>query len=228
MGIQRLLVMVLAMTLFGIGTVSAEDTTTSGQKRFDKQMSPGGNAMGVPVPGSVTDVESTEKQPDTSKIESSKTLERLPASIEGAILKIDGENYEIQGNTGDRVRLIVNADTNLDCAAAPTADNKGGGKSDTMTSERLSAKDQAPQASDQQVAQGQRKDETARGSGFQIGKCDFKQGDVVKAEIDDNGRATTLKYMSDKSKPTQGGSDLGMGEQPMRGGSGKQSGKQKH
>jgi hypothetical protein len=223
MMIQRLLAVGISVAFLGLGVAGAEETMKSGQEKFNKQMSPEGNAMGVPVPGSTKDIESTEKQPDTSKIQSSKTLERLPNSIEGAILKIDGENYEIQGNMGDRVRLIVNNDTNLDCAAAPTTDRKSG-TSDSMTSERLSAKDQAPQASDQQVAQGQRKDETARGSGFQIGKCDFKQGDVVKAEIDDNGRATTLKYLSDSSR-SQGRDDMGMGQQPKRGGSGKQSGK---
>ena len=221
--IQRSLVMVMSIALLGLGVAGAEETMKSGQEKFDKQMSPEGNAMGVPVPGSTKDTESTEKQPDTSKIQSSKTLDRLPSSIEGAILKIDGENYEIQGNMGDRVRLIVNNDTNLDCAAAPTTDRKSGGKSDSMTSERLSAKDQAPEASDQQVAQGQRKDETARGSGFQIGKCDFKQGDIVKAEIDDNGRATTLKYLSDsRSKSGSGDMGTGMG-QPK---TGKPSGKQ--
>jgi hypothetical protein len=220
MMIQRLLAMVISVAFLGLGLAGAEETMKSGQEKFDKQMSPEGNAMGVPVPGSTKDIESTEKQPDTSKIQSSRTLERLPNSIEGAILKIDGENYEIQGNMGDRVRLIVNNDTNFDCAAAPTGDRKSG--SDSMTSERLSAKDQAPQASDQQVAQGQRKDETARGSGFQIGKCDFKKGDVVKAEIDDNGRATTLKYLSDSSQ-SQGRGDTGM-DQPK---SGKPAGKQR-
>jgi len=220
--IHRTLVMVLSIALLGFGVAGAEERMKSGQENFDKQMSPEGNAMGVPVPGSVKDIESTEKHPDASKIQSSKTLDRLPYSVEGEILKIDGENYEIQGNTGDRIRLIVNTDTNLDCAAAPTAGGMSAGTSDSMTSERLSAKDQAPQASDQQLAQGQKKDETARGSGFQIGKCDFKQGDVVKAEIDDNGRATTLKYMSDSSRSNSGSGDMGT-NQPKRG---KQSGKQ--
>ena len=222
MSIQRSLVIAMSVALIGIGVAGAEETMKSGQEKFDKQMSPEGNAMGVPVPGTAKDMESTEKQPDTSRIESSRTLDRLPNSVEGEILKIDGENYEIRGSGGDRVRLIVNTDTNLDCAAAPTAEHKGGGKSDAMTSERLSPKDQAPHASDQQVAQGQRKDETARGSGFQIGKCDFKQGDIVKAEIDDNNRATTLKYVSDASKKSRSGrDDTGMG-QPKSGKSGKQ------
>ncbi len=97
-------------------------------------------------------------------------------------------------NTGEQVSLIVNRDTNLDCAAAPAS--QGAKKSEMMTSDRITADKQAPQASQRQMEQGQRKDETARGGGFRIGQCSFQPGDRVKAEVDDMGRVTTLKYLA--------------------------------
>ncbi len=202
-------VLAVAVSCSLIGAVAVQaDESGKARQRAEKQMGSEGNAMGVPVPGSVSDTESTEKQPDMSKIQSSRTIPRLPYTVEGEILKIDGQNYEIydsKGGSGDRVSLIVNRDTNLDCAAAPASDQQQG----TMKPDRPSSKEQAPGASDQQVAQGQRQNETARGSGFQIGTCNFKQGDRVKAEVDDNGRVTTLKYLASSQSE---GSGMGMDE----------------
>lgn len=195
----------------GIGIVDAGQGKQSGQQRVEEQMGSGGNAMGVPVPGSVADMEKTEKEPDVSKIKSSKTIQQLPYSIEGEILKIDGETYRISGKSGEEVSLVVNKDTNLDCAAASRGSDSR--SSEVISSDRMQAKDQAPKASEQQVAQGQRQDETARGSGFRIGTCNFQAGDHVKAEIDDNGRATTLKYLAAGSSSGTDNSDMGMGRQ---------------
>lgn len=164
----------------GIGIVDAGQGKQSGQQRVEEQMGSGGNAMGVPVPGSVADMEKTEKEPDVSKIKSSKTIPQLPYSVEGEILKIDGETYRIGGKSGDEVSLVVNKDTNLDCAAASQRSDSRG-SSEGISSDRMQAKDQAPKASEQQLAQGQRQDETARGSGFRIGTCNFQTGDRVKA-----------------------------------------------
>jgi hypothetical protein len=204
----------LGCSLVLTGAAQAADSGKAAEQRLDQQMGSEGNAMGVPVPGSVSDIENTEKQPDTSKIQSSRTIPQMPYSVEGEILKIDGQNYDIQGGN-ERVSLIVNKDTNLDCARVPegrsakTSDMKG---SDMMKTDRVGAKEQAPQASEQQRAQGQRQDETARGAGFQIGSCDFKQGDRVKAEVDDNGRVTTLKYLADSSASQSQESGMGMKE----------------
>jgi hypothetical protein len=198
MSMARFFTMALAMSFFGVGVmgVQAEQGMKQGQERFDKQIgTEEGGAMGVPVPGSTSDIESTKKKPDVSNIKSSQSLDRLPYKVEGEILKIDGQNYEIRPTDSAQtsVKLMVNQDTNLDCAAAPTSGQKGGGQ---MTTDRASAKEQAPNASEQQLAQGQRQDETARGSGFKIGNCNFKAGDHVRAEIDDNNRVTTLKYLA--------------------------------
>jgi hypothetical protein len=194
------------------GSVEAGQGKQSGQQKVDEQMGPGGNAMGVPVPGSVSDMEKTEKEPDVSRIKSSKTIQQLPYSLEGEILKIDGETYRISGGSGEEVSLVVNKDTNLDCAASQSDSRKS---SEVISSDRMQAKDQAPEASEQQMAQGQRQDETARGSGFRIGECNFQTGDHVKAEIDDNGRATTLKYLAagSSSGTRDSGSDMQSGPQ---------------
>ncbi len=213
---QYVLTTVVAVSVMcaGIGSIEAGQGKQSGQQKVDEQMGPGGNAMGVPVPGSVSDMEKTEKEPDVSKIKSSKTLPQLPYSLEGEILKIDGETYRISGKSGEEVSLVVNKDTNLDCAAA-SSQSDSRQSSEVISSDRMEAKDQAPQASEQQMAQGQRQDETARGSGFRIGTCNFQTGDHVKAEIDDNGRATTLKYLAagSSSGTPNSGSDMETGRQ---------------
>ena len=205
----------LSVLWIGIGSVEAgQGKKQSGQQRVDEQMGSGSNAMGVPVPGSVSDMEKTEKEPDVSKIKSSKTIPQLPYSVEGEILKIDGETYRISGKSGEEVSLVVNKDTNLDCAAASSGSDSRS-SSEVISSDRMQAKDQAPRASEQQISQGQRQDETARGSGFRIGTCNFQAGDHVKAEIDDNGKATTLKYLAagSSSGARDSESDMGTGRQ---------------
>ena len=87
--------------------------------------------------------------------------------VEGDIAKIDTDYYFVRKDeTGEQIRLIVNADTNLDCGAMPESRtremSKSGARSETLTSERLAPKEEAPAASEQQLQQGQRKDETAR------------------------------------------------------------------
>jgi hypothetical protein len=200
MSMARFLTIAVAMSFFGVMGLQAEQGMKQGQERFDKQIgSEEGAAMGVPVPGSTSDIESTKKKPDVSGIKSSQSLDRLPYRVEGEILKIDGQNYEVRSSDQTSVSLVVNKDTNLDCAAAPTSGQSG----EQMTTDRMSAKEQAPQASEKQLAQGQQKDETSRGAGFQIGNCNFKKGDRVRAEIDDNNRVTTLKYLASGSNSGQ-------------------------
>ena len=155
--------------------------------------------MGVPEPGSVADIEDTRKQPDPTQMASPESASQVTLGganyfVEGAVLKIDGQHYTVRRDeSGEQVKLIVNQDTNLDCAGATASEAP---KKEALTSERIPAEKQAPQASPRQLEQGQRKDETARGAGFRIGQCDFRPGDRVKAEVDDNGRVTTLKYLA--------------------------------
>ena len=196
----RLLLITGLIGAFCIGAASVVPAgEMSPQERTENQLGPQGNPIGVPEPGTVKDMEDTRKQPDPAQMHSPEegrqiTLGGAQYFVEGAVLKIDGQKYTIKKDeTEQLVRLIVNQDTNLDCAEAPAASDK---KSDVVLSERASPEKQAPQASEKQIEQGQRKDETARGAGFRIGRCEFKPGDRVKAEVDDMGRITTLKYLA--------------------------------
>jgi sporulation protein YlmC with PRC-barrel domain len=135
------------------------------------------------------------------------------SSVSGEITKIQNEYYFIKDKeSGDEVRLLVNRDTNLDCSkmsgSESARDQEGIGKSQFNKSEPLA------ESSGRQKEQGQKQDETAVGSGFQMGSCAFKTGDKVKAEVDDNGRVTTLKFLS-KDDPQMArsiGESAGTGE----------------
>lgn len=156
--------------------------------------------LGIPMPGTVNETEDTRKQPDLTTMHSPESNQQVTLGgaqyfVEGEILKVDGQNFDIKkADGGERVRVLVNQDTNLDCATAPPSSE--GKDTETLVSDRISSEKQAPTASEQQIAQGQRKNETARGAGFRIGQCSFLTGDRVKAEVDDMGRITTLKYLA--------------------------------
>jgi sporulation protein YlmC with PRC-barrel domain len=138
--------------------------------------------------------------------------------VEGEIIKIEGQKFDVKKTEGgEGVRLVVNQDTNLDCSMAPAG--SGEKPSDTLASDRIPVEKQSSKASDQQRIQGQRKDETARGAGFRIGQCEFHPGDFVKAEVDDMGRVTTLKYLASlpTAAPREIGESAGAGELAMPG-----------
>jgi hypothetical protein len=120
--------------------------------------------------------------------------------VSGEIRKVEDEYYFIKDDeTGNEVRLLVNKDANLDCSAAPIA--TAGATAPSAAKDRQPGEQQAPEASDRQKEQGQKKDQTAVGSGFRIGACSFKPGDRIKAEVDDMGRVTTLKFMRTREEP---------------------------
>jgi sporulation protein YlmC with PRC-barrel domain len=153
--------------------------------------------LGRPAPGTVKDIEDTRKQPDPAQMHSPEsnrqvTLGGAQSFVEGDIWKIDGQTFEIRkADGGERVRVLVNSDTNLDCASATSSSER-----EQLASDQIPSDQQSGAVSKSQMAQGQRKDETARGAGFRVGQCDFHPGDRVKAEVDDMGRVTTLKYLS--------------------------------
>ncbi|HKT33873.1 MAG TPA: PRC-barrel domain-containing protein [Nitrospira sp.] len=155
--------------------------------------------IGKPMPGTTQDFEDTRKQPDPAQMHSPEsnrqvTLGGAQSFVEGEVLDVNGQQFEIKKtDDGERVQLVVNQDSNLDCSAAPAGSDQ---QDVTFKSERIPADKQAPAASERQREQGQRKNETARGAGFQIGQCDFHPGDRVKAEVDDMGRVTTMKYLA--------------------------------
>jgi hypothetical protein len=154
--------------------------------------------------GSGSDQESTKKQLNPAKGQKADqnaqvTIGGAKSLVSGEIRRIEGEYYFIkEDETGDEVRLLVNKDANLDCSAAPIA--TAGTPSQSVAIDRQPA-EEAPEASDRQKEQGQKKDETAVGSGFRLGACSFMPGDRIKAEVDDMGRVTTLKFTLMRAEP---------------------------
>src|SRR6185436_8409287 len=142
------------------------------------------------------------------------TLGGSKSFVAGEIARIQDEYYFIKDKeSGDEVRLLVNRDTNLDCSgmSGSSQSQQGIGKSGLNMSQE---QQQLSESSARQKEQGQKKDETAVGSGFQMGTCSFKAGDRIKAEVDDNGRVTTLKFLS-KDEPQMArsiGESAGTGE----------------
>jgi hypothetical protein len=142
------------------------------------------------------------------------TIGGAKSLVSGEIRKIEGEYYFIKDDeAGDEVRLLVNKDTNLDCSAASITG--AGSTSQSVATDRQSAEQRVAEAGARQKEQGQKKDETAIGSGFSIGACSFKPGDLIKAEVDDMGRVTTLKFMRTRTEPQTArslGESAGTGE----------------
>src|SRR5215471_3944243 len=185
--------------VLGLGTVPftyAADPK-SDHEGFTGQI---GSETGLPDPGSITDQETTKKQRNPAKDQGADqnaqvTMGGAKSVVSGGIKSIRGNYYFIKDEeSGDEVRLLVNHNTNLDCSAAQVSGHDAS-SSQVVATDRVSTQQQAPEASDRQKEQGQKKDETAFGSGFRIGACDFKPGDRIKAEVDDMGRVTTLRSM---------------------------------
>ena len=179
--------------------------------------------LGTPMPGTSQDFEDTRKEPNPANMHSPEsnrqvTLGGAQSFVEGKVLNIDGQRFDIQKtDNGERVQIVVNQDSNLDCSAAPSKSNEQ--RAQMLTSERIADQDQTPGVSERQREQGQRTNETARGAGFSIGQCDFKAGDRVKAEVDDMGRVTTLKYLANlpATAPHEIGETAGTGLLAMPG-----------
>jgi hypothetical protein len=179
--------------------------------------------LGTPMPGTTQDFEDTRKEPNPANMHSPEsnrqvTLGGAQSFVEGKVLNISGQHFDIQKTEdGERVRVVVNQDSNLDCSAAPSESNEK--RAETLTSERISDQEQTPAVSERQREQGQRNNETARGTGFRIGQCDFKAGDRVKAEVDDMGRVTTMKYLAKEpaAPPHEIGVTAGAGALAMTG-----------
>lgn len=178
------------------------------QERFTRQS---GSETGSPEPGSVSDQEMTKKKRNPAKDHGADqnaqvTIGGAKYFVSGGIRNIQGDHYFIKDeDSGDDVRLLVNNDTNLDCSAAQDPTRGTSLSQEVVATDRLSAEQQAveAEASDRQKEQGQKKDETAMGSGFRIGICSFKPGDRIKAEVDDMGRVTTLRFLL----PNTGGAE---------------------
>ena len=152
-----------------------------------------------------SDQESTKMKRNPAKDQTADhnaqvTIGGARSVVSGEIRKMEGAYYFIKDDeTGNEMRLLVNKDANQDCSAAPIA--TAGTASPGVTIDRQPGEQQAPEASDRQKEQGQKQDQTAVGSGFRIGVCSFNPGDRIKAEVDDMGRVTTLKFMRTREEP---------------------------
>jgi hypothetical protein len=151
-----------------------------------------------------------------------------PEIIIGAIRKIHGEEYTIEGDHGENVRIRVTPDTNKVCPSSDQANVSSGHEGNRERSEipptpymeqqsRQKDRSQPSGRSDQQdlrqhagapptgdlshkkatmgSTDARANEDVARGSGFQIGQCAFKEGDQVRVEASDMGTATTIKQL---------------------------------
>lgn len=153
--------------------------------------------LGMPPPGMAGDQENTKKQRNPAKDHRADqnaqvTLGGAKSTVTGEIKKVQGDYFFVKDDdSGDEVRLLVNQDTNMDCGGAMSQMRQEG-----ASGKGAAAEQQMAGSSGRQREQGQRPDETAIGSGFKVGACSFNSGDKVRAEVDDNGRVTTLKFLT--------------------------------
>lgn len=185
----------------------------SDREQFDRRI---GSETGVPVPGSTGDREPTEKQRDPFRDQRADqnaqiTVGGAKSIVSGQIGDIQEQYYFIKDEeSGEEVRLLVNGDTNLVCSTAPRGTRSSSAQDDIVTDHRVND-GQALRPSEQQKEQGRREDDTAVGSGFRVGSCMFKPGDRIRVEVDDMGRATTVRLADHERSTAQRSRSLGEG-----------------
>jgi hypothetical protein len=152
-----------------------------------------------------------------------------PEVIVGSITKIQGEEYTIEGEEGQNVRIRITTDTNKVCPSSDQAKVSSGQegvrergeipptarmqqqsreqKGHSRQAEKSDQKDlqqhaTAPPSRDPSKMKGtigstdpRANEDVARGSGFQVGRCAFKEGDHVRVEASDMGTATSIKQL---------------------------------
>lgn len=152
-----------------------------------------------------------------------------PEIIIGSIKKIHGEEYTIEGDLGQNVRIRITKDTNKVCPSSDQANVTSGQEGVRERAEvpptphmqqqsrEQKSNSRAAAKSDQQDLQqhatappsrdpsqnkatvgstdSRANEDVARGSGFQVGQCAFKEGDHVRVEASDMGTATTIKQL---------------------------------
>src|SRR4029078_11618325 len=107
--------------------------------------------LGKPLPGTTQDFEDTRKQPDLAQMHSPESNRQVKLGgaqsfVEADVVKTDGQQFDIKKTYGgERVQLVVNQDSNLDCSAAPSASNEK--RAETLTSGRTSHQEPAQSAS---------------------------------------------------------------------------------
>ena len=97
--------------------------------------------LGNPMPGTAQDFEDTRKEPNLANMHSPEsnrqvTLGGAQYFVVGKVVNINGQQFDIQKiDDGERVRLVVNQDSNLDCSAAPSTSDEQ--QSESLASERI-------------------------------------------------------------------------------------------
>jgi hypothetical protein len=108
----------LILILFGVVTlaVSGIDARAGATNENPSSQS---TELGAPVPGSVSDQESTVTQRNPSKDQTTEqssqmTLGGAKYSVIGEVLKVEGKYFFVKdADSGDEVRLVVNNDTQV-------------------------------------------------------------------------------------------------------------------
>ena len=196
---MKLLTVVATAFVLNAGVVSVYGVDRMSESDQGSGTGPLIAQLGIPEPGSVADQETTRKQRNPAKDQGTDqntqvTLGGAKNVVTGEVFKIDGDYHFIKEDSGEEVRLLVNKDTHKIC--------KSGTASSSSSSPVIGKQDGSGDsaASREQIRQGQRKDETATGSGFQMGSssgCAFKAGDRIKAEVSDIGTVTTIRYLAE-------------------------------
>jgi hypothetical protein len=152
-----------------------------------------------------------------------------PEIIIGSIKKIQGEEYTIEGDHGQNVRIHVTTDTNKVCPSSDQAKVSSGQhgvpeRAEIPPTPHMQQQSREPKGHSRQAEQSDQQDlqqhatappsrdpsqrkttvgstdpraneDVARGSGFVVGQCAFKEGDHVRVEASDMGTATTIKQL---------------------------------
>lgn len=152
-----------------------------------------------------------------------------PEIIIGSITKIHGDEYTIEGEQGQNVRIRVTTHTNKVCPSSDQAKVASGQEEvrehvEIPPTPHMQQLSREPKNSSQRVDQSDQQDlqrhaesppsrdpsqlkarvgstdpraneDVARGSGFMVGHCAFKEGDHVRVEASDMGTATTIKQL---------------------------------
>jgi hypothetical protein len=150
--------------------------------------------------------------------------------VEGAILKIQGEQYLIQDVSGSQALVRVNKDTDMACGTgsgqggtvstgrqtdeqreiAPTAHmGEHQGKSKESHQGKQPSRERIGDQSGTQSRSALGKDsggDLAQGSGFTVGPkggCTFKVGDRVRAEVSDLGTVLYIRPLTERDTGSQ-------------------------
>jgi hypothetical protein len=117
--------------------------------------------------------------------------------IQGEISKKNGDQITLRASNGERITFRITGETNRLCPQGKTSK-----MSQESSSQDSSSTEQTSSSSLFGSASGQGSSQTSSGSqessskaGFTFGECNFEKGELVKAKIDEDGKATFVRSM---------------------------------